>query len=297
MHKLNHFRIFYMPTAKIMLQHPIMPCIWSEHQGAETAQLYTAAFPGTSIMVSTPMVVTIDMAGQPFMILNGGPKYRPNPSISFFAVLESKDAVDRAFQQLSPGGKVMMPLDTYPWSGYYAWVEDRFGVNWQLFLGSRQSMGGDFIPSLMFTGSQAGKAEEAMGFYTSVFPNGEIVDLNRYEEGEPDITGTIKHGRFKINGQPFAAMDSSFMHGFGFSEGISLVITCDTQAEIDYFWNSLTEGGEESMCGWLKDRFGVSWQVVPAMLPKLMSDPERGQRVINAFLQMRKFDIASLMSA
>jgi predicted 3-demethylubiquinone-9 3-methyltransferase (glyoxalase superfamily) len=87
------------------------------------------------------------------------------------------------------------------------------------------------------------------------------------------------------------------MHGFGFSEGISLVITCDTQAEIDYYWNTLTERGEESMCGWLKDRFGVSWQVVPAILPKLMSDPERGQRVINAFLQMRKFDIATLESA
>lgn len=231
------------------------------------------------------------------MILNGGPQYQPNPTVSFFFITENSAEIDHAFRLLSEGGKVMMPLNKYPWSEHYAWVQDRYGVSWQLFKGSRQAMGGAVMPALMFTGPQAGKAEEAIGLYTSVFPDSGIIDISRYEAGEPDVTGTIKHGRFRINGQVFAAMDSSFMHGFQFSEGISLVITCDAQVEIDHYWNRLTEGGEEGMCGWLKDRYGLSWQVVPSILPKLMADPETSQRVIQVFLQMKKFDLEKLLTA
>jgi predicted 3-demethylubiquinone-9 3-methyltransferase (glyoxalase superfamily) len=280
-----------------MPKHRIMPCIWSDQQAGETARLYTEAFPDTIVRITTPMVVTMDMSGQPFMILNGGPKYHPNPSVSFFFVMETNAEIDQAFSVLSAGGKVMMPLQSYPWSEYYAWVQDRYGVSWQLFRGSREGMGGTVLPSLMFTGSQAGKAEEAIGLYTSVFPDSGIIDISRYTAGEADVTGTIKHGRFRINGQTFTAMDSSLMHGFGFTEGVSLVITCDTQEEIDHYWNRLCEGGEEGMCGWLKDRYGLSWQVVPSILPKLMADPEKSPRVIALFLQMKKFDLETLLTA
>jgi predicted 3-demethylubiquinone-9 3-methyltransferase (glyoxalase superfamily) len=280
-----------------MPQHRIMPCIWSNQEAAETASLYTAAFPDTILRMNTPMVVTVDIAGQPFMILNGGPKFQANPTVSFFVVMETKAEIDRAFAALSEGGKVMMPLQTYPWSDYYTWVQDRYGVSWQLFRGNREAMGGTVFPSLMFTGLQAGKAEEAIGLYTSVFSDSGIIDISRYEPGEQDVTGTIKHGRFRINGQTFTAMDSSLMHGFGFTEGVSLVITCDTQEEIDHYWNSLCEGGEEGRCGWLKDRYGLSWQVVPAILPKLMSDPEKSPRVTALFLQMKKFDLEKLLTA
>jgi predicted 3-demethylubiquinone-9 3-methyltransferase (glyoxalase superfamily) len=280
-----------------MAQNPITPCIWSNQQGKETANLYAAAFPETRITQSTAMVVTLNIAGHPFMILNGGPQYQPNPTVSFFFITESSAEIDHALQLLSEGGKVMMPLDTYPWSEHYAWVQDRYGVSWQLFKGSRQAMGCAVMPALMFTGPQAGKAEEAIGLYTSVFPDSGIVDISRYEAGEPDVTGTIKHGRFRINGQVFAAMDSSFMHGFQFSEGLSLLIACDSQAEIDHYWNRLREGGEEGMCGWLKDRYGLSWQVVPSILPQLMADPATSPRVIEVFLQMKKFELEKLLTA
>jgi len=280
-----------------MPKHRIMPCIWSDQQAGETAKHYADAFPETVVRINTPMVVTVDIAGQTFMILNGGPKYQPNPTVSFFVVMESNAEIDRAFSVLSSGGKVMMHLQAYPWSEYYAWVQDRFGVSWQLFRGSREAMGGSLLPSLMFTGSQAGKAEEAISLYTSVFPDSGIIDISRYEPGEQDITGTIKHGRFRINGQTFTAMDSSHMHGFRFTEGISLVITCDTQVEIDHYWDRLCEGGEEGNCGWLKDRYGLSWQVVPAILPKLMADPEKSPRVTALFMQMKKFDLERLLTA
>jgi len=122
--------------------------------------------------------------------------------------------------------------------------------------------------------------------------------IARYEPGEPDVTGTIKHAQFKLNEQLFMAMDSSMPHAFTFNEGISFVVTCDSQDEIDYFWNKLTEGGEESMCGWLKDKYGVSWQIVPAILGDLMTgSPDKANRVMQALLQMKKLDIAKLVNA
>ena len=149
----------------------------------------------------------------------------------------------------------------------------------------------------MFTRSNAVNAEKAINFYTSVFKNSSIVQISRYEKGEHDVEGTIKHAQFTLGNQLFAAMDSSGAHAFAFNEGISLVIDCETQEEIDYYWNKLTEGGVESQCGWLKDKFGVSWQVVPTILEKLMSHPEKGQRVVQAFMQMKKFDIEKLTNA
>lgn len=107
----------------------------------------------------------------------------------------------------------------------------------------------------------------------------------------------MNYGEFSLGGQWFTAMDSAHPHEFTFSEGVSLSITCENQKEIDHYWNRLREGGSESQCGWLKDKFGVSWQVVPRVLEKLMSDPARSQRVIEAFLKMKKFDIDALMRA
>ena len=130
-----------------------------------------------------------------------------------------------------------------------------------------------------------------------IFDNSSVVGMMRYEPGEPDVTGYIKHAQFKLNGQVFMAMDSSMEHQFNFNEGLSLVVECDTQQEIDYFWNKLTEGGSESQCGWLKDQFGVSWQIVPAILKKLMSDSEKSGRVVQAFMKMKKFDIEILLNA
>jgi len=128
-----------------------------------------------------------------------------------------------------------------------------------------------------------GQARAAADFYCGIFPDSKIISDN------PMVT------IFEINGTKFMGLNGGPQ--FKFTEAVSFVVNCDTQEEIDYYWDKLTEGGEESMCGWLKDQYGLSWQIVPTILGRLMSDPVKGQRVINAFLKMRKFDIQTLLDA
>ncbi|WP_161888366.1 VOC family protein [Pontibacter russatus] len=279
------------------MTHELYPCLWFDGTAKEAAELYLAAFKNSKITSDTPLVVTLELGGQKFMGLNGGPMFTPNPSISFYVVCETASEMEQAWASLSEGGKVLMPLDKYPWSEQYGWVQDKFGVSWQLALDKLENVGQKFTPSLMFTGQQAGKAEEAIQFYTSLFDNSSIVGILRYNTQDQDVEGTVKHAQFKLGQQVFMAMDSSYPHDFGFNEGISLVILCDTQAEIDYYWDKLTEGGLEVQCGWLKDRYGVSWQVVPAVLEQLMREPEKASRTTQAFMKMKKLDIQQLVDA
>jgi predicted 3-demethylubiquinone-9 3-methyltransferase (glyoxalase superfamily) len=242
-------------------------------------------------------VVSIDLYGQKFMLLNGGPMYSPNPSISFMVLCETEKEVDKAWERLAEGGFSMMPLGSYPWSDRYGWVQDRYGISWQLYLGKMKDVGQKFSPTLMFTHEQFGKADEAIKFYTSLFPNSSVEGILRYSANDDDEEGKVKHAQYKLDGFVLMAMDSSFDHPFRFNEGISIAVDCDTQEEIDHYWFKLiADGGEESMCGWLKDKYGVSWQIVPAILPKLMADPEKGKKVVDAFLKMRKFDLTALLA-
>lgn len=147
------------------------------------------------------------------------------------------------------------------------------------------------------------QAEEAMNFYVSVFssaPNGKeakIGSVARYPEGSPGPAGSVMTATFEINGQEFIVLNGGPM--FKFTEAISLLVDCDSQEEVDWFWEKLSEGGEKSMCGWLKDKFGLSWQIVPSELGRMMSDKdkEKAQRVMQAMLQMKKLDIAVLKKA
>lgn len=279
------------------MSHPIYPCLWFDGQAQQAAEFYSNVFAGTKITSENPLVVTIELAGQKFMLLNGGPFFTINPSISFYVVCETESEVNLAWKKLADSGSVLMPLNSYPWSSRYGWIQDKFGVSWQLSAGKLDSVGQKFTPCLMFTQQYAGKAEEAIGFYNSVFGNSSLVGIMRYSAEDPDVEGTVKHAQFKLNGQVFMAMDSSLEHKFCFNEAISLVQECDTQDEIDFYWEKLSAVAEAEQCGWLKDQFGVSWQIVPKILEQLMSNPERSQRVMNAFMQMKKFDIAKLLEA
>jgi predicted 3-demethylubiquinone-9 3-methyltransferase (glyoxalase superfamily) len=141
------------------------------------------------------------------------------------------------------------------------------------------------------------QAEEAANFYTSIFKNSAITAVSRYgKEGfefHGQAEGTAMTVVFQINGQPFTALNGGPV--FKFTEAVSFQVFCDSQEEIDHYRDSLTEGGEESQCGWLKDKYGVSWQIVPSILPSLMTDPARAGKVTAAFMKMKKFDIAKLM--
>jgi len=142
-----------------------------------------------------------------------------------------------------------------------------------------------------------GKAEEAMNFYTSIFKNSKVGNVSRYGEAGPGPKGSVMVASFELDGLHFTALNGG--PRFKFTEAISLYVNCDSQEEVDHYWNKLSEGGQIQQCGWLKDKFGVSWQIIPSALPKLMGDPDRAKasRVMQAMLQMKKIDIAKLQQA
>lgn len=279
------------------MANSIYPCLWFDGNAKAAAEFYCNIFKDAKITIDIPMVVIFELHGKKFMGLNGGPKFKKNYSVSFFVNCNSPEDVEEKWKQLTEGGSVMMPLNSYPWSPKYGWCQDKFGVNWQLMTGG--TMGDEkIVPSLMFTNENSGKTEEAINFYTTVFQNSSVKALSRYEEGEPDIKGNIKHGQFYLQNQLFTAMGSTGPHVVSFNEAISFVVDCKDQEEIDYYWKRLTaDGGQESMCGWLKDKYGLSWQIIPTIIGKLMSDPEKAPRVMQAVMQMKKLDIEKMINA
>ncbi|MGQ0569414.1 MAG: VOC family protein, partial [Armatimonadota bacterium] len=202
---------------------------------------------------------------------------------------------------LSEGGTVLMPLEKYPFSERYGWVQDRYGLSWQLILTNPEGEERPtIVPSLLFVGNMCGKAEEAVNFYLSVFKNSKKGALLHYGVGqEPDKEGTVMFADFKLGDLWFAAMDSARQHNFAFNEAISFIVNCDTQEEIDYYWSKLSAVPEAEQCGWLKDKYGVSWQIVPTAMNEMMTsgDKKKIERVTQAFLKMKKFDIESLKEA
>jgi predicted 3-demethylubiquinone-9 3-methyltransferase (glyoxalase superfamily) len=274
----------------------IFPCILMNGRGRAAAEHYITAFGNGQITNDNEMMVKLELSGQPFHFLNVGYTDTPNASISFFAFCKNADVVKHAWSVLTQDGQIMMPLNQYPWNEQYGWVQDKFGVSWQLMV-SEPVDEQFFLPAMMFSQTQAGNAEKAMQTYSSIFPNASIHSINCYSPGEQDTTGFIKHGRFVINNYHLVAFDSSMPAMPVFNQGVSLAVLCDTQAEIDYYWEKLlADGGTEGQRGWLKDRFGVSWQIVHAKLAELVSDPVKGSKVVPAFFEMTKLDWEKLQS-
>lgn len=248
--------------------------------------------------------MNIDFFGQKLMLLNGGPHFTKNASVSFMVICETEDEVQKYWDQLLDGGIALMALDSYSWSKKYGWVKDKYGVTWQIFLGEKQ-MEQKVIPTLMFIHQNNGKAMEAMQLYTKTFPNSKIGNILKYGEGSEkhpiaEPAENIRHAHFEIDGYSFFCMDNSYDHQFDFNEGISIVVMTDNQDQTDKYWNALiADGGRESRCGWLKDKFGMSWQIVPKRLIELMSDPdpEKAQKVMMAMMKMQKIVIRDLEEA
>ena len=234
------------------------------------------------------------------MGLNGGPVFKPNPSISFFVVSESDEEINDLWKQLSEGGFAMMPLDKYEWSEKYGFLQDRFGLSWQVMKGKYSDVNQKITPSFLFTNKQYGHAEAAVKFYTEMFPSSSINGILLYGEGEEQAARKVKHSQFILDNKVFMAMDGPGSHEFTFNEAISFVVECNSQEEIDNYWKKLTaDGGQESMCAWLKDKFGISWQIVPIKLGELIGSPdkEKAGRAMQAMLKMKKIVIADLQKA
>jgi predicted 3-demethylubiquinone-9 3-methyltransferase (glyoxalase superfamily) len=294
--------------------NPIIPCVWLDDQAEAAAAFYTRTFPGGRVLatsrypeqVDNPsrrprgsvLTIELELAGQRFTLLNGGPLFTINPSVSFFLHVETPAEADRYYAALAEGGQALMALDAYPWSERYAWVQDRFGVSWQVMAGRRSPSGATIAPCFMFAGKQHGRAEEAMSTWAGIFNGGRLLGLERYAPGEGPV-GTVKHGRFSLAGLELVAMDSHLAHGITFNEGLSLQVMCEDQATLDRYWEALGAGGSHGPCGWLKDRFGFSWQVVPSRIADWMAsdDTAANTRGFAAMLKMKKLDIAALERA
>jgi predicted 3-demethylubiquinone-9 3-methyltransferase (glyoxalase superfamily) len=286
----------------------IVPFLWFEHQAEEAVNVYTKAFENSRIARVTRygeagpgpkgsvMSVDFELAGQEFYALNGGPQFTFSPAISFFVNCATHAELDGLWNTLANGGAVMMPVDAYPFSERFGWLQDRFGVSWQLNLGERDEK---IAPFLMFIGENHGKAEEAVNFYCSLFDDAHIISLERYGAGEPEPKGTVKHAVFTLEGREFMAIDNSFKHPFIITSAISFFVKCDTQARINRLWDTLSEGGAPQQCGWIKDKYGVMWQIVPPVLGEMLNDkdPVKSRRVMEAMFKMVKLDIAGLKRA
>lgn len=295
---------------KTVLQK-ITPHLWFDKEAKGAAKFYVETFGDNSKITNvttlhnTPSgdcdVVSFELFEQPFMAISAGPLFKFNPSVSFLIACKTKEEVDALWAKLSKGGSILMELGEYPFSKRYDWTTDKYGLSWQVILADDHfPVKHKITPMLLFVGDVCGKAEEAMTFYASIFPGGKVGDIARYPAGmEPEKEGTVMHGAIILAGQEIFAMDSSREHNFAFNEATSFIVNCDTQEEIDYYWEKLSAVPEAEQCGWLKDKFGVPWQIVPTAMGEMMSKgtPEQVDRLTQAFLPMKKLDIKALKKA
>jgi predicted 3-demethylubiquinone-9 3-methyltransferase (glyoxalase superfamily) len=291
------------------IQHKITPHLWFDKEAKEAAELYCSVIPDSRVTNVTTLhdtpsgeanIVSFELAGLPFMGISAGPLFKFNPSISFFVRCRKKDEVGAIWNKLSQDGMALMELGAYPWSEMYGWLQDKYGLTWQVSYAGENEIRQRIAPHLMFVGNVCGKAEQAMNFYASVFKDASVGQIMRYGKGEePDKEGSVKYATFSLFGMEFGAMDSAYAHAFNFNEAISLMVSCDTQPEIDYYWEKLSAIPEAEQCGWLKDKYGVSWQITPSAMGEMMAKgtSEQIDRLTQAFLPMKKFDLAKLKKA
>ncbi len=277
----------------------IVPFLWFNTQAEEAVNFYTSIFKDSKTTATARygdthpersggvMTVNFTLENQAFIALNGGPEFAFTPAISFFVTLETEAEVTALWEKLVEGGTVLMPFQRYDWSEKYGWLDDRYGVSWQIGLGKNSDVGQTIVPSLLFVGEQCGKAEEALHFYSSLFEGSSLTHIMK----SPG-TDNVMHAQFTLAGQTLTAMDSAEAHNFSFNEAVSFFVNCTSQTEVDRFWNALSAHPEAEQCGWLKDKYGVSWQIVPTEALKLMADPDRDKaaRVTEALMKMKKID-------
>ncbi len=293
----------------------IIPHLWFDKEAIEAAHFYTSLLPDSKVTNTTTLhntpsgdcdIVTFDLAGQTFMAISAGPLFKFTPAISFHINCNTVEEVDALWEKLSKDGTVLMELGEYPFSKRYGWTTDKYGLSWQIIHAGEQPFTQRITPALMYVGSVAGRAEEAIKLYTSIFAEKTGKDSSKInmairwgKNADPEKEGTIQYASFMLNGMEFGAMDSANEHKFNFNEAISFIVNCDNQEEIDFFWNKLSAVPEAEQCGWLKDKFGVSWQIVPTAMEEMMKtkDQKKLDNITQAFLKMKKLDIAELQKA
>jgi predicted 3-demethylubiquinone-9 3-methyltransferase (glyoxalase superfamily) len=266
----------------------IYPCLWFDNLALEAAEYYVSIFPRSEILNQNKLAVTFLLNGTQMIAINGGPKLHQTPATSYFVYCGDDIAIDQLYSTLASDGEILMPLGKYDWSSQYAWVQDKFGTNWQLDgdpIRSEQKI----VPCLLFVNEKRNRVKEALEFYTGIFPDSRTLMEAPFPNSE-----NLLFAQFKISGYLVNAMSSPRPSDYDFTPGNSLVIECKGQEEIDYFWDKLGEKGRYDQCGWLADQFGVSWQIVPQNLGELISDPINGQKATENLLKMSKLIVDQL---
>lgn len=331
----------HAPTDHDTTDQRIVPCLWFAGSAEEAAGFYADAIPGTRIgsiqrypteglpdfqreLAGQPLTVEVELTDLRITLINAGDQFRPNPSAGFMLTFSAdrhddpRAALDATHAALARGGRELMPLGEYPFAPRYAWVEDRYGVSWQLMLAedaaptARDADGHGQEPSdaerqaavireqdtgavrpfavvaLMFCGEAQNRCREAIDAYVDTLPGSEHGVRHEYPQPTgPAPAGAIMFSEATLAGLPITAMDSGVEQPFSFTEGFSLVVRAEGQAELDRLWGALSAVPEAEQCGWCKDRFGLSWQVVPANLDELMQRPDAHATLMG----MRKIEI------
>lgn len=246
-----------------------------------------------NIKPSSVLSIDFEIAGQEFVAING-PDFEYTPGISFSIYPQSEGEFDNLWEKLSKDGSILMAPDKYPWSEKYGWCADRFGISWQLMLEKERTL--EITPSFLFVKKLFGRAQEAINFYTSIFPNSNIGMIHKDPEKD-----TVMYSDFTLEGKRFVLMEEgSQEHNFTITPAISFAVICKNQAEVDFYWEKLlADGGKEVQCGWLQDKFGVSWQIVPEILGRMRNDPDqkKADKAMKEMMTMIKLDIAKLKAA
>src|SRR5690625_2224852 len=285
----------------------IVPHLWFDTEAGEAVDFYISLFDDSERIVTqelegTPSgedtnVYEFKLAGQYMGAVNGGPHFKMNPSISMMVLCDTEEEIQTLWDKLIEDGKELMPLQSYDFSELYGWVEDKYGFSWQLISSEGMDYKQKLIPSLLFSVHATVKARDAMTNNTKLFKNVNELEVFKYEnEQKNHPKAELAHATFEIMDMELVAADNSEEVDYTFNEAISLMVRCVTQAEIDYYWDKLSAVPEAEQCGWLKDKFSVSWQIVPVVLPELLSnpDPEKAKKATEAMLQMKKIEIEEL---
>lgn len=274
----------------------IVPHLWFNNNIQEAADFYADVFPNAEASLGVshpdtgePVTAHIDIDGYRIALINGGPETSPTPAISFFVNFDpsrmddAREQLTSLWEKLTPGGTVLMELGSYPFSDHYGWVADRFGYNWQLMLTNPDGEPRPFIvPNLMFCGPVQGKAKEAVDEYIELFDDAKLG--NRVTYGAMGAAGTdspdavpqqsdIVFSDFQLCGEWLSAMDSGVEQPFTFNMATSFMVIVKDQSELDHYWNGLSADPEKEICGWLEDKYGVSWQIAPENLSELLARP------------------------
>lgn len=298
------------------MSQKITPNLWFDGNAKEAANFYASVFPDTTATVTSSypnsteegladfqlelagkeLTVDFTIGDMTFTCINAGPEFKFNPSVSFMVNFDpsrdeqASEHLEEIWHKLLDGGEALMELGEYPYSKKYGWVKDKYGLTWQLMLTNPEGEPRPYIiPNLMFSGSNTNRAKEAIDYYTSVFKNSKQGTFAPYPtDTGPAKAGSVMFADIMLENQWFAAMDSGVEQDFTFNEAVSFVVLCKDQDEIDYFWEKLSVVPESEQCGWCKDQFGFSWQIVPENMGELMERPDAFAKM----MQMKKLVIA-----